>query len=136
MRRADTGVAERRSHGVLAPGRRSPAGRKRHRFFFGRVAERRLLYLRLRHEEVEMSVISLIVMEPGSDWPGHVGDSDNVVAGGFDAGGLVQRTRHMLAAAPGLVMTRGPEHAAGSRALTPAWNRAVPVGGGDSPVPV
>jgi hypothetical protein len=89
-----------------------------------------------RHEEVEMSVISLIGMEPGSDWPGHVGDSDNVVAGGFDAGRLVQRTRHMLAAAPGLVMTRGPEHAAGSRALTPAWNRAVPVGGGDSPVPV
>jgi hypothetical protein len=89
-----------------------------------------------RHEEVEMSVISLIVMEPGSDWPGHVGDSDNVVAGGFDAGGLVQRTRHMLAAAPGLVMTRGPEHAAGSRALTPSWNRTVPVGGGDSPVPV
>jgi hypothetical protein len=48
-----------------------------------------------------MGVVSLIVMEPGSRWPGHVGDSENVVAAGCDAEGLLQRTRHMVEALRG-----------------------------------
>jgi hypothetical protein len=45
-----------------------------------------------------MGVVSLIVMEPGSVWPGHVRDSENVVAVGHQDGGLVQRTHQTLTA--------------------------------------
>jgi hypothetical protein len=47
-------------------------------------------------EEVNMSIVSLIVMEPGSNWPGHVGDTENVVAAGSDEEGLLPRTQHMV----------------------------------------
>lgn len=41
--------------------------------------------------------MSLIVMEPGSVWPGHVRDSENVVTiGQHDDGGLLPRTRHRI----------------------------------------
>ncbi len=41
-------------------------------------------------------VVTLIVMEPGSEWPGHVGDSENVVAIGHDEQTLSQRTKERL----------------------------------------
>src|SRR5580692_4481917 len=44
-----------------------------------------------------MGVVSLIVMEPGSQWPGHVRDSENVVAASFEDEGLLHRTRRTLA---------------------------------------
>lgn len=44
-----------------------------------------------------MGMVSLIVMEPGSHWPGHVRGSNNVVAVGHEEGGLVERTRDTLA---------------------------------------
>jgi hypothetical protein len=47
-------------------------------------------------EEVDMGIVSLIVMEPGSSWPGHVGDTENVVAAGDDEEGLLPRTQHMV----------------------------------------
>ena len=43
-----------------------------------------------------MPVVTLIVMEPGSEWPGHVGNSEDVVAVGDDEEGLVERTRTEL----------------------------------------
>jgi len=43
-----------------------------------------------------MSVVSLIVMEPGSAWPGHVGDSENVVAVGEREDGMSRRIRSIL----------------------------------------
>ena len=43
-----------------------------------------------------MGKVSLIVVEQGSEWPGHVGDCENVVAVGYDKEGLVQRTRQGL----------------------------------------
>jgi|HubBroStandDraft_1064217.scaffolds.fasta_scaffold188942_2 hypothetical protein len=43
-----------------------------------------------------MGVVSLIVMEPGSAWPGHVGDSENVVAVGEQEEGLLHRIRQKL----------------------------------------
>jgi hypothetical protein len=43
-----------------------------------------------------MGVVSLIVMEPGSAWPGHVGDSENVVAVGEKEEGLLHRIRQKL----------------------------------------
>jgi hypothetical protein len=43
-----------------------------------------------------MGVISLIVMEPGSAWPGHVGDSENVVAVGERDEPLLARIRLRL----------------------------------------
>jgi hypothetical protein len=43
-----------------------------------------------------MGVVSLIVMEPGSAWPGHVGDTENVVAVGPGTEGLLDRTRHVV----------------------------------------
>jgi len=49
-------------------------------------------------EEVDMGVVSLIVMEPGSDWPGHIGDSENVVAARCYEEGLFERVRHMVGA--------------------------------------
>jgi hypothetical protein len=54
--------------------------------------------VRTQHEEeVEMGVVSLIVMEPGSQWPGHVRDSENIVAASHLGEGLLQRTRRTLA---------------------------------------
>ncbi len=43
-----------------------------------------------------MSVVSLIVMEPGSAWPGHVGDSENVIAVGERGDGMLRRIRSIL----------------------------------------
>src|SRR5580700_9481361 len=43
-----------------------------------------------------MGVVSLIVMEPGSAWPGHVGDSENVVAVGEHDEALLKRIRERL----------------------------------------
>jgi hypothetical protein len=43
-----------------------------------------------------MDKASLIVMEPGSQWPGHVRDCENVVAVGCDQEELLQRTRQGL----------------------------------------
>jgi hypothetical protein len=54
------------------------------------------LAYRSQNEEVDMGIVSLIVMEPGGPWPGHVGDSENVVAVGHDAEGLLGRTRHVV----------------------------------------
>jgi hypothetical protein len=55
-----------------------------------------LLRGRLWAEEVNMSIVSLIVMEPGSHWPGHVGDTENVVAAACGEQGLLQRAEHMV----------------------------------------
>jgi hypothetical protein len=44
-----------------------------------------------------MGVVSLIVMEPGSRWPGHVRDSENIVAASHLGEGLLQRTQRTLA---------------------------------------
>jgi hypothetical protein len=44
-----------------------------------------------------MGVVSLIVMEPGSAWPGHVGNSENVVVTGRPhEEGLLQRIRQRV----------------------------------------
>ena len=43
-----------------------------------------------------MRLVSLIVMEPGSAWPGHVGDSENVVTVIEREEGLLQRIRERL----------------------------------------
>jgi hypothetical protein len=43
-----------------------------------------------------MGKAALIVVEQGSEWPGHVGDCDNVVAVGYDEEGLLQKTRQGL----------------------------------------
>jgi hypothetical protein len=44
-----------------------------------------------------MGIVSLIVMEPGSAWPGHVGDSENVVeVGEHHDEALLQRIRQRL----------------------------------------
>lgn len=43
-----------------------------------------------------MGVVSLIVMEPGSRWPGHVRDSENIVAASHVGEGLLQRTQRTL----------------------------------------
>jgi hypothetical protein len=43
-----------------------------------------------------MGLVSLIVMEPGSAWPGHVGDSENVIAVGEREEGLLPRVREKL----------------------------------------
>ena len=44
-----------------------------------------------------MEAVSLIVMEPGSAWPGHVQGSENVVTVGLRDEGLLPRTQHRLA---------------------------------------
>jgi hypothetical protein len=44
-----------------------------------------------------MSAVSLIVMEPGSEWPGHFGGCGEVVAIGHDDDGLARRTRQEIA---------------------------------------
>lgn len=43
-----------------------------------------------------MALVTLIVMEPGSEWPGHVGGSEDVVAVGNGEEGLLERTRAEL----------------------------------------
>jgi hypothetical protein len=43
-----------------------------------------------------MAMISLVVMEQGSQWPGQVRDSGDVVAVGSGQDGLLQRTRQEL----------------------------------------
>jgi hypothetical protein len=46
---------------------------------------------------VGMDVVSVIVMEPGSAWPGHVIGSENLVTvGHYDEAGLLSRTRQKL----------------------------------------
>jgi hypothetical protein len=59
------------------------------------------LLLELRLDEVGgrsvMATVSLIVMEQNSEWPGHVGDSEHLVAVGGDEG-LLERTQQRLAA--------------------------------------
>jgi hypothetical protein len=41
-------------------------------------------------------VIALIVMEPGSEWPGHVGDAEDVVAFAHGGEGLLATIEHRL----------------------------------------
>jgi hypothetical protein len=43
-----------------------------------------------------MTMVSLIVMEPGSEWPGRVGDSENVVEVGESDEAMLQRIRWKL----------------------------------------
>ncbi len=43
-----------------------------------------------------MGVVSLVVMERGSEWPGHVGDVENLVAVGVGEERLLERTRHRI----------------------------------------
>jgi hypothetical protein len=43
-----------------------------------------------------MGKVALIVVEQGSEWPGHVVNCENVVAVGADQEGLLQRTRQGL----------------------------------------
>lgn len=31
-------------------------------------------------QDIDMPMVSLVAMEPGSEWPGHVGDHSNLVA--------------------------------------------------------
>jgi hypothetical protein len=45
-----------------------------------------------------METTALVVMEPGSDWPGQIGNSMNVVASSDGGGDLVPRTREKLIA--------------------------------------
>jgi len=40
--------------------------------------------------------MTLIVMEPGSEWPGHIGGSDDLVVLGSQPDGLRQKTRERL----------------------------------------
>ena len=46
-----------------------------------------------------MTIVSLVAMEKGSEWPGHVGDCESLVAltASDDAGELLDRTRRRLA---------------------------------------
>ena len=43
-----------------------------------------------------MAVVSLIVMEKGSEWPGHVGDSESLVAMNVGEDASLERTRQRL----------------------------------------
>jgi hypothetical protein len=43
-----------------------------------------------------MATVSLVVMEPGSEWPGHVGDHPNLVAFSQSGEMLLQRTKETL----------------------------------------
>jgi glutamate racemase len=45
-----------------------------------------------------MTTATMIVMEPGSDWPGHIGDSTHVVAFSHGSEDLLQRTEERLGA--------------------------------------
>jgi hypothetical protein len=43
-----------------------------------------------------MSMLSLVVMEPGSEWPGHIGQRSNLLAFSQKGEKLLQRTRDEL----------------------------------------
>ncbi len=43
-----------------------------------------------------MSMVSLVVMEPGSEWPGHIGQQSNLVAFSQTGEKLLRRTREEL----------------------------------------
>lgn len=43
-----------------------------------------------------MAMVSLVVMEPGSEWPGHVGDSANLIAFSQHGEKLLRRTQEKL----------------------------------------
>jgi len=43
-----------------------------------------------------MTFVTLIVMEPGSEWPGHVGHAEHLVAVGHDGEGFLERTLEKL----------------------------------------
>jgi hypothetical protein len=43
-----------------------------------------------------MTTVSVVVMEPGSEWPGHVGDYANLVAFSQNGEKLLQRTHQKL----------------------------------------
>jgi hypothetical protein len=43
-----------------------------------------------------MTTTAMIVMEPGSDWPGQVGDATSLVAFGHGCDDLLQRTQNEL----------------------------------------
>jgi hypothetical protein len=45
---------------------------------------------------LEMTTTAMIVMEPGSDWPGQVGDATNLVAFGHGCDDLLRRTQDKL----------------------------------------
>jgi ABC-type transporter Mla subunit MlaD len=45
-----------------------------------------------------MTTTAMIVMEPGSDWPGQVGDATNLVAFGHGCDDLLRRTQVELSA--------------------------------------
>jgi hypothetical protein len=47
-------------------------------------------------EDINMPMVSLVVMEPGSEWPGHLGDHSNVVAFTQKREKLLQRTQEEL----------------------------------------
>jgi hypothetical protein len=47
-------------------------------------------------EEIDMAMVSLVVMEPGSEWPRHVGHHSNLVAFSHKGEKLLQRTREEL----------------------------------------
>src|SRR5260370_22068363 len=51
---------------------------------------------RRAREARDMTTVSLIVMEPGSDWPGHVGDCANLVAFSQHGEKLLERTKEKL----------------------------------------
>jgi hypothetical protein len=64
-----------------------------------RISSARLSYCSARTHlirGVEMDKVALIVVEQGSEWPGNVGDCENVVAVGYDKEGPLQRTRQGL----------------------------------------
>lgn len=43
-----------------------------------------------------MAMVSLVVMEPGSEWPGHVGDCADLVAFSQDGEKLLRQTKEKL----------------------------------------
>jgi hypothetical protein len=45
---------------------------------------------------MRMAFVSLVVMESGSEWPGHVGNFENLVAVGVEQDQLLERTRARL----------------------------------------
>ncbi len=48
-------------------------------------------------KEIDMTkTVSLVVMEPGSEWPGHVGESASLVAFSQDGEKLLRRTQEKL----------------------------------------
>jgi hypothetical protein len=46
--------------------------------------------------DVSMPLVSLVVMEPGSEWPGHLGDHSNLVAFSQTGEKLLQRTQEEI----------------------------------------